>query len=95
MMRIKNKKPVCYADVFWNAGNVFDVDNNTGEYFVAMHIADSVPASTELSPLPDSGPERQSLETKAMEKAAASIVKAVAEANKPALTVETKTAGKG
>lgn len=79
-MKVVNKKPICYNDSFWNAGSVIEIEKNTAEYFIGMGTCVPAPKDAELSEVPDTGPERQSLETVAMEKAAASIVNAVAKA---------------
>lgn len=79
-MKIIAKKPFCYADSYWGQGAIVEVEKNTADYFVGMGIAALAPKDAELSPVPEIGPERRTLETVAMEKAAASIVSAVAKA---------------
>jgi hypothetical protein len=85
-MKYLAKKPLCYADSFWGAGSIIEVEKNTADYMVGMGILAIADKDAELTPKPDYGPARQSLETVAMEKAAASIVKAVAGAVKPTPT---------
>lgn len=82
-MKIILKKPVCHADHFWNAGAVIEAEPNFAKFAVGAGDAEIAPKDAELSPFPDSGPVRRSLETDAMEKAAASIVQAVAKAASP------------
>ena len=80
-MKVILKKPNCYADVFWGAGSVIEVDKNWAQFAVGVGDAIEAPADAELSPVPDLGPPRQSIETAAMEKAATAIVTAVAKAS--------------
>ena len=86
-MKYLAKKPLCYDDAFWNAGSVLvDVEKNTADYMVSMGILAIADKDAEPTPKPDYGPARQSLESAAMEKAAAAIVTAVAgAAAKPAV----------
>lgn len=81
-MKIKLKKSVAHNDHFWEVGSVIEAEKNFATY--AIGVGDAVEAGKDdaLSPIPDKGPERRSLETDAMEKAAASIVTAVAKAAK-------------
>lgn len=80
-MKVILKKPVCHADVFWNAGSVIEAEKNWAAFAVGAGDAIEAPKDAELTPPPEAGPERQSIETAAMEKAAASIVQAVAKAS--------------
>lgn len=80
-MKIILKKPVCHADVFWPTGAVIEAEKNWAAFAVGVGDAAEAPRDAELTPAPAIGPERQSIETAAMEKAAASIVQAVAKAS--------------
>ena len=80
-MKIILKKPVAHADVFWNAGAVIEAEKNFAVFSIGVGDAVEAPKDAELTPAPDMGPVRKSLETDAMEKAAASIVQAVAKAS--------------
>jgi len=80
-MKVILKKPNCYADVFWNVGSVIEVEKNWAAFAIGVGDAVEAPADAELSPVPDLGPPRQSIETAAMEKAATAIVTAVAKAS--------------
>lgn len=80
-MKIILKKPVCYNDVFWGVGSVLEAERNWATFAVGVGDAVEAPADAELTPVPDLGPPRQSLETVAMEKAATAIVTAVAKAS--------------
>lgn len=77
-MKIKLLKCFCYADSFWPIGAIIEVDDNTGRYAIGVGDAAQAPEDVDLSPAPDVGPPRQSLESQAMETAAARIVAAVA-----------------
>jgi hypothetical protein len=79
-MKITLKKAVCHDDAFWNVGSTIEAEKNFATYLVGLGDAVEAAKDEPLSPRPDSGPERRSLETVAMEKAAASIVGAVAKA---------------
>jgi hypothetical protein len=81
-MKIKFKKSMTHNDHFWEVGSVIEAEKNFAAYVVG--IGDAVEAGKDeaLSPIPEKGPERRSLEADAMEKAAASIVTAVARATK-------------
>ena len=79
-MKIILKKPVCHNDVFWGVGSVIEAEKNWAAYAVGVGDAVEAPKDAELSAAPDLGPARRSIETDAMEKAAASIVTAVAKA---------------
>lgn len=79
-MKIKLKKPVCHNEVFWNAGAVIEAEKNWAQFAVGIGDAELAGDEDELTPLPELAPERKSLETEAMEKAATSIVQAVAKA---------------
>ncbi len=80
-MKVILKKPNCYADVFWGVGSVIEADKNWAAFAIGVGDAVEAPADAELSPVPDLGPPRQSIETAAMEKAATAIVTAVAKAS--------------
>lgn len=79
-MKIKLKKPMTHGDQFWNAGAVIEAEKNFAVYAIGVGDAEEASKDAELSPIPDPGPARRSIETDAMEKAAASIVTAVAKA---------------
>lgn len=79
-MKILLKKPMCHNEVFWAAGSVIEAEKNFAVFSVGVGDAVEAPKDAELSPFPELGPPRQSIETVAMEKAAASIVSAVAKA---------------
>jgi hypothetical protein len=79
-MKITLKKPVCHNEVFWAAGSVIEAEKNWAAFAVGVGDAVEAPKDAELSAVPDLGPARQSVESMAMEKAAASIVTAVAKA---------------
>jgi len=79
-MKIILKKPMCHNDVFWNAGAVIEAEKNFAAFAIGVGDAEEAPKDAEMSPMPDPGPVRRSIETDAMEKAAASIVQAVAKA---------------
>lgn len=81
-MKVILKRPNCYADVFWGVGSVIEVDKNWAAFAVGVGDAVEAPKDAELSPVPDMGPPRQSIETAAMEKAATAIVTAVAKASR-------------
>lgn len=80
-MKITLKKPVCYNDVFWGVGSVIVAEKNWAAFAIGVGDAVEAPADADLTPVPDLGPPRQSLETVAMEKAATAIVTAVAKAS--------------
>ena len=79
-MKIILKKPVCHNEVFWAAGSVIEAEKNWAAFALGVGDAIEAPKDAELSVVPDLGPARRSIETDAMEKAAASIVTAVAKA---------------
>lgn len=80
-MKVILKKPATHGDVFWGAGSVIEAEKNWAAF--AIGVGDAVEATNdaELTPVPDLGPPRQSIETAAMEKAATAIVTAVAKAS--------------
>lgn len=80
-MKIILKKPVSHGDVFWNAGSVIEAEKNFAVFTIGIGDAEEAPKDAVLTPVPDMGPERKSLETDAMEKAATAIVTAVAKAS--------------
>ena len=80
-MKVILKKPNCYGDVFWGVGSVIEVDKNWAAFAIGVGDATEAPADVEISPVPEMGPPRQSIETAAMEKAATAIVTAVAKAS--------------
>ena len=80
-MKIKLKKAVYHGDAFWDVGAVIEAEKNFATFTVGCGDAVEAGKDEELSPRPDAGPERRTLETVAMEKAAASIVTAVAKAS--------------
>lgn len=80
-MKIIIKKPVAHNDVFWGVGSVIEAEKNFAVFSIGAGDAVEAPKDAELSPVPDMGPERQSLETMAMEKAATAIVTAVTKAS--------------
>lgn len=79
-MKIKLKKSVSHNDHFWEAGSVIEAEANFAAFTVGCGDAVEAGKDDELSPVPAAGPVRRSLESDAMEKAAASIVTAVAQA---------------
>lgn len=79
-MKIILKKPVCHNEVFWAAGSVIEAEKNWAAFALGVGDAIEAPMDADLSIVPDVGPARRSIETEAMEKAAASIVTAVAKA---------------
>ena len=81
-MKIKLKKSVAHNDHFWEAGSVIEAESNFAAFTVGCGDAVEAGKDEPLSPLPDAAPVRRSLEADAMEKAAASIVTAVAKAAK-------------
>ena len=80
-MKVILKKPVCHNDVFWGVGSVIEAEKNWAAFAIGVGDATEAPKDAELSPVPDIGPPRQSIETAAMEKAATAIVTAVAKAS--------------
>jgi hypothetical protein len=79
-MKIKLKKSVCHDNHFWEAGSVIEAEKNFAAFTVGCGDAVEAGKDEPLSPIPEAGPARRSLESDAMEKAAASIVQAVAKA---------------
>lgn len=80
-MKIILKKPVCHNEVFWGAGSVIEAEKNWAAFALGVGDAVEAPKDAELTPVPDLGPARRSIETDAMEKAATAIVTAVAKAS--------------
>lgn len=80
-MKIILKKPVCHNEVFWGVGSVIEAEKNWAAFALGVGDAVEAPNDAELTPVPDLGPARQSIETVAMEKAATAIVTAVAKAS--------------
>lgn len=80
-MKVILKKPATHNDVFWGAGSVIEAETNWAQFAIGVGDAVEAPKDAELSPIPDLGPPRQSIETAAMEKAATAIVTAVAKAS--------------
>ena len=79
-MKIKLKKSVAHNDHFWEAGSVIEAEENFARYQIGIGDAEAAGKDDVLTQAPEAGPVRRSLEADAMEKAAASIVTAVARA---------------
>ena len=80
-MKIVLNTSVAHNDVFWNRGACIEAEEKWAKFHVGIGDARLATADDVLSSPPDPGPARRSIETDAMEKAAASIAMAVAKAS--------------